>query len=573
MIGRMLGFDLAGRGDPRLLRGTLWGIAAAICDLVPYLVLLLALRGVLGEGISISLVGGALILAFLGTWGFKAQALLDSFSATYSLVAEMRLATADRLGRMSLGAVGRRRGATLADLFTDRFSLYQDIVTHMWWQVSASAAFPAMLWLVLMAVDWRLGLAMAAFVPVAALTVPWSFRLLDRATDKVIPIRDEAANRIVEMVEGAKDIRVLDPSGSRYRAAAAAVSDLERKSLATELAPAPAILAFGFIWTLALAFTIVLSAFLWSRNAIGVFELIAGLMLAARLSAALAELGIFLTEARFAHRTLLSIRSFAEEPLQSIPQMAATPRSYAIEMEDVAFAHAEEATLSRISLTIPEGGMTAVVGPSGAGKSTLVSLIARLWDVDAGAIRIGGVDVRDMTPETLNATISMVLQDVSLFELSVTDNIRLGRPAADHSQVEAAARAARIHERIMKLPHGYNTVLTGNGAQLSGGERQRMAIARALLKDAPILLLDEATASVDLDNERLIQEALENLTVGKTVIVIAHRLWTVRDADLIAVLDQGRLVQAGRHEALLKACSVYRLLWESQQASAGWRLG
>lgn len=575
MIDRLLGFDLAGRDDPGLLRGTLWGLLAAACDLVPYVVLLLVFSLVLGEGGSVAIlpVFGALLLSFLGAWAFKARALLDSFSATYGLVADMRLATADRLGRMSLGSVARYRGATLADLFTDRFTLYQDIVTHMWWQVSATVGFPAMLWLLLLIVDWRLGLAMAAFAPVVALIVPWSFRLLDRATDKVIPARDEVANRIVEIAEGAKEIRVLDPSGSRIRATALAIADLEKKSLATELAPAPAILAFGFVWSVALAAIICLGALLWTRDAIDVFGLVAGMVLAARLSAALADLGVFLIEYRFARRALASIREFAQELPQTVADRPATPSGTAIEIDGVSFSHADEVTLSQVSLDIPEGRMTAIVGPSGAGKSTLVSLIGRLWDVDRGAVRIGGVDVRDMTPETLNAIVSMVLQEVSLFELSAEDNIRLGKPDATRSQVEAAARAARIHDRILELPEGYDTILTGGGAQLSGGERQRLAIARALLKDAPILILDEATASVDLDNERLIQEALENLTARRTVIVIAHRLWTVRDADQIAVLDQGKLEQVATHGALLEECPVYQRLWHSQRDAEGWRLG
>jgi len=574
MIAKFLGFDLAGRSDPDLAKGVLWGVLAAACDLVPYIVLLAVFRVVLGQGaeVPLLLISGALLLAFLSAWVFKARALLDSFTATYGLVADMRLATADRLGCMSMGRVAHHRGATLADLFTDRFTLYQDIVTHMWWQVSSAIGFPVMLWLLLMVVDWRLGLSIAAFVPVVALIVPWSFSLLDRATDKVIPARDQVANRIVEIAEGAKEIRVLDPARSRLAAAMAAVVDLEKKSLATELAPAPAVLAFGFLWSVSLAVAIVFGALLWAQGAISAFALIAGLVLAERLASSLSDLGMFLIEYRFARRALATIREFALEPIQGTGVPSAFPSGATIEFDDVHFSHAGEATLSGISLTIAEGTMTAIVGPSGAGKSTLVSLIARLWDVDSGAVRIGGVDVRDLPPETLNATVSMVLQDVSLFELSVEDNIRLGKPDAGREEVEAAARAARIHDRIVELPGGYDTVLKGD-VHLSGGERQRLAIARALLKDAPILILDEATASVDLDNERLIQEALENLTVGRTVVVIAHRLWTVREAGQIAVLDQGTLVRVALHEVLIEEEGVYRRLWECQQDAQGWQIG
>ncbi|WP_144223656.1 ABC transporter ATP-binding protein [Mesorhizobium amorphae] len=574
MITQLIGFDLANRKEPGLAKAALWGFFASVCDVVPWIVCVVVFHAILEDGdISALAVFAALLLAFFGAWVCKAHALLDSFSATYGLVADMRLAAADRLGRMSLGTIMRSRGATVADLFTDRFTLYQDIVTHMWWQASAAMGFPLLLWLVLTVVEWRIGLMVAAFTPMAILIVPWSFRLLDRATDAVIPVRNETANRIVDVVEGAKEIRLFDPGSSRIGAAEAAVIALDEKSLATELAPSPAIFAFGFVWSAALAAAIILAAFLWIYDTISSFAMMAGLVLAARLVAALSELGVFLIEYRFALRALASIREFVAEPLQGLSSRPEMPVGTSIEIDQVSFAHSEKATFHDISLKLPQGSMTALVGASGAGKSTLVGLVARLWDVDAGAIRIGGVDIRDMTPETLNATVSMVLQDVSLFELSVEDNIRLGRPNATFEEVEAAARAARIHDRILELQDGYETILEGNGAKLSGGERQRLAIARAILKDSPVLILDEATASVDLDNERLIQEALEQLTAHRTVIVIAHRLWTVRDADQIAVLDRGRLLDVGKHRALIERCESYRRLWACQEQARGWHLG
>ncbi|CAM5767575.1 ABC transporter ATP-binding protein [Mesorhizobium amorphae] len=574
MIAKLIGFDLANRKEPQLAKGALWGFFASVCDVLPWIACVVVFDAILGDGdVSAPVVFAALLFAFLGAWICKAYALLDSFSATYGLVADMRLAVADRLGRMSLGTVIRNRGATVADLFTDRFTLYQDIVTHIWWQVSAAVGFPLLLWLVLMAIEWRVGLTIAVFAPIAVLIVPWSFRLLDRATDAVIPVRNETANRIVDVVEGAKEIRLFDPGRSRIGAAEAAVIALEEKSLATELAPAPAILAFGFVWSAALAAAIVLAAFLWTNNTISPFALTASLVLAARLVAALSELGVFLIEYRFALRALATVREFVAEPLQGLGSRPEIPVGTAIEIDRVSFAHSEEATLSDISLRLPQGSMTALVGASGAGKSTLVALVARLWDVDEGTIRIGGVDIRNMAPETLNATVSMVLQDVSLFEMSVKDNIRLGRSSASFEEIEAAARAARIHDRILELRDGYDTILDGNGVKLSGGERQRLAIARAILKDAPVLILDEATASVDLDNERLIQEALEHLTARKTVIVIAHRLWTVRDADQIVVLHRGRLLHVGRHQTLITECEPYQRLWACQEQARGWRLG
>lgn len=567
MIRRLLGFDLYEGREPGLIAGLLLGLASAFFETLPFAILVKALAMIFSGSVttsSILIIAVALVVAFLGAWFCKAGALLASFTATYRTVAGMRLTAADRLGRMSLGTLQRGRGAALTDLFTDRFSLYQDIVTHMWWQVSSALGLPFFLWLLLILVDWRIGLLIAAAAPVSIALVPWSFRLLDRATDKVIPIRNDVANRIVEIAEGIKDIHLLDPARSRLAAARDSIHQLERQSLKTELAPAPAILAFGIVWSLALAMSLILAAILWLQGMITAFALAASLVLATRLCLSLNELGIFLVEYRFAGRALSSIRDFVEQPLLPAATAPQQPMDATVDIDHVSFAHADEATLSDISITIPSGQMLALVGASGAGKSTLAGLIARLWDVDDGAIRIGGVDIRQMTPENLNRTVSMVLQEVSLFELSVRDNIRLGRPDASEAEVEAAARAAQIHERITALPQAYDTVLEGTGYVLSGGERQRLAIARAILKDAPVLILDEASASIDLENEWLIQKALESLTRGKTVIVIAHRLWTVTEADQVACLDQGRLAELGAHAELLAMNGRYAGLWAAQ---------
>lgn len=573
MIRRLLGFDLHDGREPGLTSGLVLGLASAFFEALPFAILVKALAMIFAGPVttsSILIIAAALVIAFLGAWFCKAGALLASFTATYRTVAGMRLTAADRLGRMSLGTLQRGRGATLTDLFTDRFSLYQDIVTHMWWQVSSALGLPFFLWLLLMLVDWRVGLLIATMAPISTALVPWSFRLLDRATDKVIPIRNDVANRIVEIAEGIKDIHLLDPAGSRLAAARESIHQLERQSLETELAPAPAILAFGIVWSLTLAMSLILAATLWIQGMITAFALAASLVLATRLCLSLNELGIFLVEYRFAGRALASIRDFVGQPLLPAATAPQQPMDATVDIDHVSFAHAEEPTLSDISITVPAGQMLALVGASGAGKSTLAGLIARLWDVNSGAIRIGGVDIRQMTPEDLNRTVSMVLQEVSLFELSVRDNIRLGRLNASDAQVEAAARAAQIHERILDLPQAYDTVLEGGGHALSGGERQRLAIARAILKDAPVLILDEASASIDLENEWLIQKALESLTHGKTVIVIAHRLWTVTEADRIACLDQGRLTELGNHAELLTRNGRYAGLWAAQNTAKGW---
>ena len=252
---------------------------------------------------------------------------------------------------------------------------------------------------------------------------------------------------------------------------------------------------------------------------------------------------------------------------------AGLPADNGLSLEGVGFSYDGRAILQDLNLQIPAAQITALVGPSGAGKTTVARLVARLWDVDAGSVRLGGVDLRDMPLDALLDRVSLVFQEVFLFAGSVADNLRLACPDATDAQLQEAARLARAHEFICQLPQGYDTVLGERGARLSGGERQRLSIARALLKQAPILVLDEATAFADPENEALIQDALAEVFRGRTVLVIAHRLATVVDADRIVVLDQGRVVDQGRHAELRARCPLYQRLWADQQEAAHWEIG
>ena len=232
----------------------------------------------------------------------------------------------------------------------------------------------------------------------------------------------------------------------------------------------------------------------------------------------------------------------------------------------------ERKIIRDVSFTIPEGTTTAIVGPSGSGKTTLTSLMARFWDVDSGAVKLGGIDVKDYTLDSLMRNFSMVFQRVYLFNDSIENNIKFGKPDATHEEVVAAAKAARCHEFIMALPDGCDTIIGESGTTISGGERQRLSIARAMLKDAPIIILDEATANVDPENEAELQEAVKALTAGKTLVMIAHRMKTVQEADQILVLDQGRIVQRGRHAELMQQGGIYADFVCSRKSAESWRI-
>ncbi|MBE1237996.1 ABC transporter ATP-binding protein [Phaeovibrio sulfidiphilus] len=572
MITSFLGFDLSPSPESRFGRGLVLGTLGACVDALPWFLLALALGSLAGGGLPEP--GDIALVAALGVAGlvagslFKAAALNENFRATYTAVAHARLDLANHIARLPAGTLLSRRDGALADLLTARFAIYQDIITHVWGLVIAGVALPVSLFGLLVWLDWRLALVNLAFLPLALAAIPWSYRLLDRAGAHVSRVRDGAVAGVVEALGAARDARFFDPQGSRIKSVHADLDALRSACIRTETAPAPALLAWGLVLNLATVGVIGFATLVRDPSGTPVLVLIAAFLIALRLNNALVELGLYLAELRFSRTILGQIRAVFLEPALPEPASPVHPSSFALRGEDVTFSFGPERAIDSVSFDIQPGTVTALVGPSGAGKSTLASLMARLWDVDGGRITIGGVDLRDMDARTLNETVSMVLQDITLFDLSVRDNIRFGRPDAPPHEVEAAARAACIHDRIVSLPEGYDTLLSADTVLLSGGERQRLAIARALLKNAPVLILDEATSSLDLENEALVQRALNALCAERTVVAIAHRLWTIRNADQILVLDKGRIIERGRHDELLALDGLYAHLWRAQNAPA-----
>ena len=379
------------------------------------------------------------------------------------------------------------------------------------------------------------------------------------------------------VIEYARGMAVLRTFASPDEALAKAKASFERKRKADfdqEQAAQGILKLYALVFNLASCGVLFASCALYLTGALplswALTLLVAAFMIYGELISA--NNGAFLTKK--IEGELDRVDEVCAVPKQDTMDAPLAPVGFDLAMEDVSFSYdGVRRVIDGVTLSIPEGTTCALVGPSGSGKTTLVNLLARFWDVDAGRVALGGVDVREGTAESLLSRISMVFQNVYLFNDTVENNIRFGRPEASREEVVAAAKRARCHDFIMGLPQGYDTVLEEGGASLSGGERQRVSIARAIMKDAPIVILDEATSSVDPENEHLLMAAIAELARGKTLVTIAHRLNTVRDADQILVLDSGRIVQRGIHEELMREQGIYRRFIELRREAAGWRLG
>ena len=459
--------------------------------------------------------------------------------------------------------------------------LVEDIWSHTIGIFAASFALPMVVGLGLCFLDWRLGLVVLAALPLALLVLAVTTPVFVRELESVMEATADVNARIVEYVKGIAVLRTFGRHGEVFGRLVRAMEKLRDALIRTDVLPSPLLSVFGMVVEAAFVAVALVGVRLALGDAIAPGTLLVVLVVSVGVLRQAADLGVALLLLRGSQRALGRVDRLLAEPPLAEPTEPATPiERFDIEIDDVTFAYEARIVLDRVTTTFPARSLTALVGPSGSGKSTLVHLVARLWDVPRGQgnIRIGGVDIRDVAFETLHRHIAMVFQDVVLFSGTVLENLRVGRPDATREEVERAAKAARAHEFIMALPEGYDTVLGEDGgglsglSGLSGGERQRLSIARAILKDAPIVLLDEATASVDASAEAEIQRAIDELVQHKTVVVIAHRLRTVRRAHRIVVLDGGRIAESGTHDELMEADGVYAGLWREQERAKGWRL-
>ena len=490
----------------------------------------------------------------------------------YFMCAEKRIHIGDRMKYMPMGYFNDHNLGNLTSVVTTTMGDIENNASMVLTNILGGYIHAAIITIVMLCIDWRIGLTILCGI----LLFTWCIGRLQKKSETVSPQRQQAqealVSNVLEYVQGmliVKSFNLGQNSNSKMRQA---ILDSKDKNLKLERTFVPynmlqQIILYG---TSILVIVEGLYFYLNGTMALSICLLmtVASFMLFSQLQSA----GNTSSLLRLLDVSIDKVNEIDNTPVMDEHGKPINPPNYNIVFDDVSFSYGEHKILDHVSLSIPEKTVTAIVGPSGAGKSTLCNLIARFWDVDDGKITIGGIDVRDYTLDSLLTNISEVFQKVYLFADTIENNIKFGNPAASHNEVVKAAQKACCHDFIMSLPDGYDTVIGEGGATLSGGEKQRISIARAILKDAPIIILDEATSSVDPENENLLMGAISELTKNKTVIMIAHRLKTVRKADQIFVLSGGHIVQTGKHEDLIRQPGIYADFIGIRKKAIGWKL-
>lgn len=416
--------------------------------------------------------------------------------------------------------------------------------------------------------DWRLAICVFITIPLAFLIIWLSRKYQKKLFERQVDAKLQASSQVQEYLEGMKIIKSCNLSGSQFSTLNKALLAMKKIAVKVEMVVGVFMSGASMILQAGIGITIFVGTLLLLDGQIELLPLLMFFLIVIKIYGPILAILSQLTTLLNLNVVTERMRTLLTTPVMSGKQQ--TSKRYDIELSHVSFAYNEEEVIHDVSCKIPQGSVTALVGPSGSGKSTIAKLIARFWDIQKGTITVGNKDIKIINPESLMQEMSFVFQDVTLFNDTIFNNIQMGNPNATREQVFAAAKAAYCDEFVRNMPDGYNTILGENGSTLSGGERQRISIARALLKDSPIILLDEATASLDPENEVFVQKAIAKLVENKTVIIIAHRLRTVVDADQILVLDNGKLVEYGTHNELMRKNGLYHKLYHIQQESLGW---
>ena len=561
----LIEFSQGRRGE--YLLSVLTALLGVACALIPYLIIIRIITALV-DGTAQLTQCLTLCAWMAGCWVLRyvlhSVSTSVSHHATFFVLANIRTRLLDKLSALPLGTVLDRPSGSYKNIIVERVDQIETILAHLVPEMTANVVGALTVLTLLFIRDWRMGLAMLAVLPIGLLCFMTMFNGYEEKFRRSVVSTKALNDTAVEYIGGIEVIKAFGQSGTSYAKFVAAAKegadcfiDWMRGSLFGQVA-GMAIFPSTLLGILPVGCLLYMHGTLTVQTFLAVIVLSFGVM--QPLITAFSY-----TDDIAQMRTIVGEVAdvLSGEEMQRPETAERLPADNAIELKDVRFAYHDKEVLHGVSLRIEPGTVNALVGPSGSGKSTIARLVASLWDVKDGAVRLGGVDIRTLPLKECTDRIAYVSQDNYLFDLSVMDNIRMGKKGASDEEVIAAAKKCGCHEFIMGLENGYQTVCGASGGHLSGGERQRISIARAMLKDAPIVILDEATSYTDPENEAVVQSALARLVQGKTLLVIAHRLSTIADADQIAVVNGGRIEAAGTQEELLRDCPLYKAMWEA----------
>lgn len=493
-----------------------------------------------------------------------------NFRGAYEMSADGRIRLAEHLRKLSLGFLSQRDPGDLSSMMITDFTMAETGISHHLPQLMGALVMPILAFLSLLWIDWRMSLAMFLALPFALLVL-WLCTIVQRSlSGRQIAAKINAGNRLEEYLQGIRVMKAYNLLGDRFVRLRDAFGELRRACIRQEALLGPFVMLSVTLVRAGLTLMILCGTYLLLGGELSLLTFVLFLVVGSRVFEPLTSALTNFAEFRYFSIAGGRILSLMNEPEMQGDSEA--PESGDITLQDVSFAYQQKETLHGINLTMKRGTLTALVGPSGSGKSTLMKLCARFYDPQKGAVLFNGIPMTELEPESLMRHISMVFQDVYLFQDTIRNNIRFGKSDASEEEIIAVAKKACCHDFIMRLPKGYDTMVGEGGCTLSGGEKQRLSIARAMLKNAQVVLLDEATASLDPENEVEVQQAINTLIEGRTVIVIAHRLKTIREADQIVVLENGRIAEKGCHEELIGRKGLYYKLWSIQEKTMGWQI-
>lgn len=553
----------------RTSRAQRYQLLASAATVVPFIGIVEIGRALLAEGpvdtARVWTIVGIVVIALLVRTVAGGTALTITHYADVDLQRSLRRRIVDKLSRLPLGWFNTTSSGEVRKAVQNDVGELHFLVAHSAVENTGALATPVFGLAYCLYLDWRLGLLALATVPVYIAIFTWLGRDSRTQMERLNQGVERISATIVEFIAGVSVVKTFGETGKAHKRFADA-ADQFNDSFADWMGPLVRVKAASsiFIETPVLLLANLAGGYWFVRSGwVSPIEVLGSTLVAVTIPAAVLTVGYSTHIKRQAASAAGRLQRLLDTPALPMPADPQVPRDNSVQFDGVSFSYdGKNTVLHDVSLTLAPGTITALVGPSGSGKSTLATLVPRFHDVTEGAVRVGGVDVREIASEELYRHVGFVLQDVALLGISVADNIRLGKPDASHHDVVAAAKAAHIHDRILQLPNGYDSVIDVD-AHFSGGEAQRVSIARALLADTPILVLDEATAFADPDSEAQIQAALSRLIVGRTVLVIAHRLGSIVSADQIVVLSDGRIVEQGRHSELLDAGNQYARMWQS----------